>query len=117
MGLRFRKSVQLFPGVRLNFGKSGMSVSAGVPGFRKTIHTSGRVTTSVGIPGTGIYYVDTKKPNRDRQRNNTRQRTNGWDNVKLTTLSEYFCIEQKEAHRAWCDAEANAYVYLRLKKE
>ena len=63
MGLRFRKSVTLFPGMRLNFGKTGMSVSAGVPGFRKTIHTSGKVTTSVGIPGTGLYYVDTKGGN------------------------------------------------------
>lgn len=60
MGLRFRKSISIIPGVKLNFGKTGMSVSAGVPGFRKTFHTSGRVTTSVGIPGTGLYYVDTK---------------------------------------------------------
>lgn len=40
----------------------------------------------------------------------------GWKNIKLTTLSEYFCITQTEAHRAWCDAEANAYVYLKLKE-
>ena len=46
-----------------------MSVSAGVPGFRKTFHTSGRVTTSVGIPGTGLYYVDTKNT---RTKNNRR---------------------------------------------
>jgi DNA polymerase III alpha subunit (gram-positive type) len=42
--------------------------------------------------------------------------THGWKNIKLTTLSEYFCITQTEAHRAWCDAEANAYVYLKLKE-
>lgn len=57
MGLRFRKSISIIPGVKLNFGKTGMSVSTGVPGFRKTYHTSGRVTTSIGIPGTGLYYV------------------------------------------------------------
>ena len=39
----------------------------------------------------------------------------GWGNIKLTTLSEYFGITQTDAHRAWCDAEANAYVYLKLK--
>ncbi|MCD7892058.1 MAG: DUF4236 domain-containing protein [Erysipelotrichaceae bacterium] len=60
MGLRYRKSITIAPGVRLNIGKTGMSVSAGVPGFRKTYHTSGRVTTTVGVPGTGLYYVDTK---------------------------------------------------------
>lgn len=61
MGLRFRKSVSILPGVRLNFGKNTASVSVGVPGFRKTINTKGQVTTTVGIPGTGLYYVDTKK--------------------------------------------------------
>ena len=69
MGLRFRKSISIIPGVKLNFGTTGMSVSTGVPGFRKTFHTSGRVTTSVGIPGTGLYYVDTKN---SRTQNNSR---------------------------------------------
>ena len=40
----------------------------------------------------------------------------GWVNIKLTTLSEYFHIVQTDAHRAWCDAEANAYVYLKLRE-
>lgn len=40
-----------------------------------------------------------------------------WKDVKLTTLSSYYGIVQNEAHRAWCDAEANAYVYLKLKDE
>ena len=40
----------------------------------------------------------------------------GWDNVKLEYLSEQFSIEQPSAHRAWCDAEANAGVYLKLKE-
>jgi hypothetical protein len=60
MGLRFRKSVTLCKGVKLNFGKTGMSVSVGGKGYHKTINTKGQVTTSVGIPGTGIYYTDTK---------------------------------------------------------
>lgn len=76
MGLRFRKSISIIPGVKLNFGKTGMSVSTGVPGFRKTFHTSGRVTTSVGIPGTGLYYVDTKNTRtQNNRRTQTRQET------------------------------------------
>lgn len=74
MGLRFRRSISIVPGVKLNFGKTGMSVSAGMPGFHKTFHTSGKVTTSVGIPGTGIYYVDTQNPNR---RDNSNQNRSG----------------------------------------
>lgn len=71
MGLRFRKSISIIPGVKLNFGKTGISVSTGVPGFRKTFHTSGRVTTSVGIPGTGLYYVDTKNTRKQNNRDDT----------------------------------------------
>lgn len=74
MGLRFRKSISIIPGVKLNFGKSGMSVSTGVPGFRKTFHTSGRVTTSVGIPGTGLSYVTTENKNKT-SRNQRQQRS------------------------------------------
>ncbi len=61
MGLNFRKSIQLIPGVKLNLSKSGASISAGVPGFRKSINTQGQVTTTASIPGTGLYYTDKKK--------------------------------------------------------
>ena len=40
----------------------------------------------------------------------------GWENVKLEYLSEQFGISQPDAHRAWCDAEANVGVYLKLKQ-
>ena len=60
MGLRFRKSISLLPGVKLNISKSGVGVSAGVPGLRGSINSSGRVTGTVGIPGTGVSYVKTK---------------------------------------------------------
>lgn len=69
MGLRFRKSVTLCKGVKLNFGKTGMSVSVGGKGYHKTINTKGQVTTSVGIPGSGIYYTDTKRLGGNRQAN------------------------------------------------
>jgi len=38
----------------------------------------------------------------------------GWENVKLEYLSQQFGISQPDAHRAWCDAEANVGVYFRL---
>lgn len=74
MGLRFRKSITLCKGVKLNFGKSGASVSVGVPGFHKTYHTSGRQTTSVGIPGTGLSYVDVDTSCVNKNSSNRRQR-------------------------------------------
>ena len=39
-----------------------------------------------------------------------------WDCLKLEYLSKIFGIEQANAHRAWCDAEANAQVYFKLKE-
>lgn len=51
--------MKLMPGVRLNFSKSTMGLSFGVPGARYTINTKGRRTVSTGIPGTGIYNVET----------------------------------------------------------
>jgi hypothetical protein len=56
MGLVVRKSITIAKGVRLNMGLGGASVSFGTKGLRQTIHTSGRRTTTVGIPGTGVYY-------------------------------------------------------------
>lgn len=59
MGWRFRRSVTLMPGVRMNFGLHGPSISVGGKGFRTTFGSNGRVTRSIGIPGTGLSYVTT----------------------------------------------------------
>jgi hypothetical protein len=56
MSLRFRRSVTLFRGVRLNLTKTGIGISGGVRGARVSVHSSGRRTASVGIPGTGLSY-------------------------------------------------------------
>ena len=57
MGFRFRKSIKLFPGVRLNLSKSGVSASIGGKGA--TINLSERgARGTVGIPGTGISYSE-----------------------------------------------------------
>ena len=40
----------------------------------------------------------------------------GWKTVKQEYLSQQFGISQPDAHRAWCDAEANAGVYFKLKR-
>ena len=57
MGLNFRKSITIFPGVKLNLSKSGVSASFGTKGIRQSISTTGRARTTLGIPGTGVYYT------------------------------------------------------------
>ena len=71
MGWRYRKSVTLFPGVRVNFGLRSSSISFGGRGFRTTYSSTGRVTHSVGIPGTGLSYVtSSSNSSRIQQRRN-----------------------------------------------
>ena len=59
MGLNFRKSISLGKGLKLNLSKSGPSVSFGKSGFRQSINLKGQARTTVGIPGTGVYYTKT----------------------------------------------------------
>jgi tetratricopeptide (TPR) repeat protein len=55
--IRYRKSIRLGGGARMNLSKSGIGFSAGVPGFPVSTNSSGRTTRTVGIPGTGLYSV------------------------------------------------------------
>ena len=57
MGLNVRKSISLGKGLKLNLSKSGPSVSFGKSGFRQSVNLKGQARTTVGIPGTGIYYT------------------------------------------------------------
>lgn len=53
MSFRFRKSVKIAPGIRVNFSKSGISTSIGKRGAIVNISKRGTRVTA-GIPGTGI---------------------------------------------------------------
>jgi tetratricopeptide (TPR) repeat protein len=59
MPIRFRRSIKLGKGLRLNVSKTGLGLSAGVRGARYSVHSSGRTTRSVGIPGSGVGFVST----------------------------------------------------------
>jgi hypothetical protein len=57
MPFRFRRSIKLLPGVRINLSKSGVSTTVGVPGA--TVNISKRGTRgTVGLPHTGISYSE-----------------------------------------------------------
>ncbi len=61
MGLRFRKSFKIAPGVKINLGKKSTSISLGGKGVHYTLTSKGKRTTSIGIPGTGVYYTSSSK--------------------------------------------------------
>jgi len=70
MGFRFFRRMNIIPGVRLNFSKSGISPSFGVRGARVTLGRTG-VRKTVGIPGTGLFYTEVAGSGRGRSRKRT----------------------------------------------
>lgn len=56
MGFRFRRSIRLLPGVRLNLSKGTPSISVGRRGFTTNIGKRG-VRNTIGLPGSGLSYT------------------------------------------------------------
>ncbi|MBI4183056.1 MAG: DUF4236 domain-containing protein [Proteobacteria bacterium] len=64
MGFRFRRPVNILPGVRINFGKRGISATVGPRGASVNIGPRG-THLNLGLPGTGLSYrtrLDTPPP-------------------------------------------------------
>jgi hypothetical protein len=53
MPIRFRKSFKIFPGVKVNFSKGGVSMSVGKPGAMLNFSKRG-VRQTIGLPGSGV---------------------------------------------------------------
>lgn len=56
MGIRFRKSINLGKGFRINMSKTGPGFSWGGKGFRLTKTAKGNIRGTAYIPGTGLSY-------------------------------------------------------------
>lgn len=56
MPFRFRRSIRIAPGIRLNASKSGLSTSVGKRGAHVTLG-HGRTRTTVGIPDSSLSYT------------------------------------------------------------
>lgn len=64
MSLRFRKSINLGGGAKINLSKSGVGYSIGTKGARITKRANGGSKTTLSVPGTGISYVKESKGKR-----------------------------------------------------
>lgn len=51
---------------RLNFTKRGFGYSLGLPSLRHSRHSTGRVTDTAGIPGSGLYWRRTTSMRNER---------------------------------------------------
>ncbi len=55
MGWRFRKYINVSPGIRINFGKKRASLSIGGNGLTTNVSKDG-IRNTVSLPGTGLSY-------------------------------------------------------------
>ena len=75
MGFRVRRSFKIAPGVRLNVSSKSVGLSAGVRGARISVNSKGRVTRTVGIPGTGISHTTSSSSRSTARRTSARPST------------------------------------------
>jgi hypothetical protein len=66
MPVRIRKTFTLFPGVKVNLSKGGMSISVGRKGFTLNFSKHG-VRQTTGLPGTGISHTSYLFKNDDEE--------------------------------------------------
>ena len=57
MGWRYRSSIRLIPGIRVNLSKSGASLSVGGRGATVNFGRRG-IRGTVGLPGSGLSYSE-----------------------------------------------------------
>jgi hypothetical protein len=65
MGFRFRKSIKIAPGVKLNLSKGGVSASVGQKGATVNVGKRGAKAT-VGLPGSGLSYTQNLTPTKKK---------------------------------------------------
>jgi hypothetical protein len=66
MGFRFRNSIRITKGLRINLSKSGASLSIGGRGATVNLSKRGAKVTA-GLPGSGISWSETIKPGQGQQ--------------------------------------------------
>ena len=58
MGFRYRKSINIGAGFRVNISTSEIGCSWGVKGYRITKTADGKIRRTLSLPGTGLSYVE-----------------------------------------------------------
>jgi hypothetical protein len=106
MGMRYRKSINLGGGFRINISKSGVGYSWGMKGFRYTKTARGTTRKTYSIPGTGLSYVEEsgkRKRSNDSMNPNQYQAAISTENVNVSDYqpAEYgeLLAQMKKAQR------------------
>ena len=88
MPIRFRRSFKIFPGVKVNVSKGGVSVSVGKPGAMLNFSKHG-VRQTIGLPGSGVsqtsylFKKDSKSDKEDQDDDTDRESKRAGDEEEL----------------------------------
>lgn len=74
MPVRFRRTFTLFPGVKVNVSKGGMSITVGRKGFHLNFSRQG-VRQTTGLPGSGISHTSYLYKNDDEEEEKSKKDT------------------------------------------
>ena len=95
MGWRYRKSINLGLGFRINLSKSGIGYSWGFPGYRATKMANGGNRTTYSIPGTGISYVEQNGRNKSQSNGLYTGELENYENIPNEEIKKYDPILKK----------------------
>lgn len=117
MGLRFRKSIQIMPGVKLNLNKKSAGITLGGKGVHYTVNSKGRKTASVGIPGTGLYYSSSVRSGQSKAADHSMAAAMEPEEIpapksRLVALLWCVCFGYFGAHRFYVGKKGTGYIYL-----
>jgi hypothetical protein len=112
MAFRFRRSIRLAPGLRVNVSKRGASLSVGPRGA--TMNLSGRGTRStVGLPGTGLSWSSLSS----RGRRRAASRRPSQRQLEAMERRAQLAQKQEEAAKAVAQQEAKSKNLLNVWRE
>lgn len=92
MGLRFRKSFKIAPGVRFNVGKKSHGISIGGRGGGISFNSKSGTHARVSIPGTGISYT-TKVGGKKRKKSSKKESSSYKNNTAYSTVRKKATVQ------------------------
>ena len=102
MGFRFRKTVKIAPGVKINFGKKSVGMSVGNKYAGVSVNSRTGARARVSAPGTGLSY-STKIGSSSAHRG---------DSSPLPTQTAVFLAEQRQSQLKTCKTNLRTVKYV-----
>lgn len=96
MGFRYRKSINLGGGFRINLSKHGVGYSWGVPGYRVTKTATGRTRKTYSIPGTGLGYIEESSGTKNNKQKIQKEENSNIENTIELSSGDIHTYQEEE---------------------